>query len=169
MTATPATALARSARDLADEVRVGFYQHLVGGLPGLDPRITTASEGLIAELRARCPGGTREEYAAALDHALASSSRVTGRERLLAWAHGLAAFTFVWGLVVVPFGPKLIIGSAWLAQWGYPLGCLGAAAYLLATRKRGRFSLAAANVACAAGWVLFVLWSYREVGSKLWP
>ncbi|HEY1108895.1 MAG TPA: hypothetical protein VGE76_09690 [Opitutaceae bacterium] len=169
MTATPATALARSARDLADEVRVGFYQHLVGGLPGLDPRITTASEGLIAELRARCPGCTREEYAVALDHALASSSRVTGRERLLAWAHGLAAFTFVWGLVVVPFGPKLIIGSAWLAQWGYPLGCLGAAAYLLATRKRGRFSLAAANVACAAGWVLFVLWSYREVGSKLWP
>ena len=57
------------------------------------------------------------------------------------WLYWLVAFTFLWGIVLVPWGASLFLGwSEWATLLAYPLICGGAAFHLLRTKQPGRIA-----------------------------
>lgn len=165
MSDTRNPALLRSARELSDEIREGRWQHVAE----LGPKPSRASDELIAELRLRCPGFTRDEYEAAITDELSAPSLKPHRNSRSAWFYWIIAFTFVWAFFVAPLGLKKFLGwNEWVTVFGYPAMCGGAAFYLLKAKRSSRVAFALVNGVCAVAWVVFAIWAFRAFAGSFW-
>jgi hypothetical protein len=158
-------ALLRSVRELSDEIREGRWQH-VAELCSKPPR---ASDELIAELRSRCPGFTRDEYEAAITGELLAPRLKPHRSPLSAWFYWAVAFTFIWALFITTVGLKKIGGvNEWISFFLYPAMCIAAALHVLRAKRNGGIVFALLNAACAIAWMTFVMWAARAFAGSFW-
>lgn len=157
--------LIQAASGLVEEIYEGKWRHVTE----LETKPAQDCDEIVAELRSRCSGFTRDEYQTAIANGLLAPRPQANRSSLSTWFYWAMAFTFIWAFFVANLGFRKFFGwNEWVAVYGYPAMCGAATFYLLKVKRSGNIAFALVNAGCGMAWIVSVIWALRAFAANFW-